>query len=415
MAAVDAGASLRSRRLARSALAGRWLGLGQQPGDDDDARLRKRVGVIACSVTIVGPIALLAIAQGSGAGTIEVAFGSLLSALSIANLAVFARTRAFERFVIVLIVACMLVTTFTDVVLGGLAASSVGIVFALLGPVYAVLALGPHRATPWFALFVAVLVGVILVDPFVRTTGTPPPYPVQLVFYAWNIGVPGLIIFLLLRYTDLRRLAAQARSDELLTNAIPASIARRLKDGEDRIADVHPETTVLFADIVGFTAWAQRTDPARVVGLLDSLFTRFDHLAAGLGVEKIKTIGDAYMAVAGVPVPRSDHAEAALQMALGMLESVDQWDTANNLHLQIRVGLASGSVVAGVIGRRRILFDLWGDTVNMASRMESTGVPGRVQVAPETWLLLRDQHPFERREIEAKGLGRMSTYLLVAV
>ncbi|MDQ2933374.1 MAG: adenylate/guanylate cyclase domain-containing protein [Chloroflexota bacterium] len=216
----------------------------------------------------------------------------------------------------------------------------------------------------------------------------------------------------LLRYTDICRLAAQARSDELLTNAIPSSIAERLKHGEQRIAERYPETTVLFSDIVGFTPWAQRTDPDRVVALLDELFTRFDELAVEHGVEKIKTIGDSYMAVAGAPNPRPDHAEAALGMGRAMLTAFADWRAANASELEMRIGLASGSVVAGVIGQKRILFDLWGDTVNLASRMESSGVPGRIQVAPSTWQLLRDGADFEQREpMEIKGLGPMATYL----
>src|SRR5204863_2794953 len=138
----------------------------------------------------------------------------------------------------------------------------------------------------------------------------PPPYALQLLLYAQNVGLPLTIVFLLLRHTDMRRREAEARSEELLTNAIPASIATRLKHGETRIAEVYPATTVIFADIVGFTPWAQRTDPAVVVRLLDDLFSRFDAVAATLGIEKIKTVGDAYMAAAGAPMPRADHAPA---------------------------------------------------------------------------------------------------------
>jgi adenylate cyclase len=211
----------------------------------------------------------------------------------------------------------------------------------------------------------------------------------------------------------LPRRQAEARSHELLTNAIPRSIAARLQHGEERIAESYPETTILFADLTGFTPWARRTDPAQVVGFLDQLFTRFDELAIGGGVEKIKTIGDAYMAVTGAPEPRPDHALAAMGLARGMLTALDEARAGLALPLQLRIGLASGPVVGGVIGQRRILFDLWGDTVNTASRMESSGVPGRIQVAPSTRDLLRDSWTFEEREpVEVRGLGRMATYLL---
>jgi class 3 adenylate cyclase len=172
---------------------------------------------------------------------------------------------------------------------------------------------------------------------------------------------------------------------------------------------------VLFADLVGFTPWAGRTEPSQVVHFLDDLFSRFDELATTCGVEKIKTIGDSYMAVAGAPEPRPDHAEAAVALARGMLGALAEMHDHAGPALDLRIGLASGSVVGGVIGQKRILFDLWGDTVNLASRMESSGVPGRIQVAASTWDLLRDSsaYSFEAREpIEVKGLGKLTTYLL---
>jgi adenylate cyclase len=150
-----------------------------------------------------------------------------------------------------------------------------------------------------------------------------------------------------------------------------------------------------------------------VVSFLDDLFSRFDELAATCGVEKIKTIGDSYMAVAGAPEPRDDHAQAAMALARGMLDSLAEARDPLSLALELRIGLASGPVVGGVIGQKRILFDLWGDTVNIASRMESSGVPGRIQVAPSTRALLRESWSFEERDaVEVKGLGPMTTYLL---
>jgi guanylate cyclase len=330
------------------------------------------------------------------------------------NLAVLARTKRFDRYVVVLVLSFMLIPAFVEVALGGLAGSSANIVFAFLGPVYAILALGPRRATVWFIFFLALLLGVILIDPILSSTITPQPYGLRLVFYAANVGIPLGITFALLRYTDIRRRQAEARSQELLTNAIPMSIAARLKHGEERIAEAYPETTVLFADLVGFTPWARRTDPARVVSFLDELFSRFDELAAERGVEKIKTIGDSYMAVAGAPEARPDHAAAGVAMAGDMLTAVTEARTGLDAPFELRIGLASGPVVGGVIGRRRILFDLWGDTVNIAARMESSGVPGRIQVAPSTRDLVLGSYAFEEREpVEIKGLGRMTRYLLI--
>jgi len=224
--------------------------------------------------------------------------------------------------------------------------------------------------------------------------------------------IPLTIVFVLLRYTDIRRRAAEARADDLLTNAIPASIATRLKRGEQRIAERYPETTVLFADLAGFTPWASRTDPDRVIGLLDDLFTRFDGITSQCGLEKIKTIGDAYMAVAGAPLSRADHAEATVRMAQQLLEATDRWREDHVIDLQLRIGVASGPAVGGVIGQHRILFDLWGDTVNTASRMEETGLPGRIQVSSTTRERLSDQFTCVPRTVDVKGLGELTTYLV---
>jgi adenylate cyclase len=389
----------------------RFIAIADEPSDDDDARLRKRMGVVAGYITIMAPLSVIGTSMQR---QFAIPLGLSLAALSAINLVVLARTRHFDRYVVVLIGSGAVFTTAAIVLLGGVLSSSAAMFWAFLVPVYATLALGPRRATAWFVVFLAVLVTVVAVDPLVHHALSPPPYAEQLLSYLFNVGVPGAIVFFLFRYTDLRRRQAQARSDELLSNALPASIAERMKHGEQHIAEAYPETTILFADLVGFTPWAQRTDPDRVVRVLDDLFSRFDELAAGCGMEKIKTIGDSYMAVAGAPQPNAYHAQAALTLALGILEAVADAHERLDLPLEVRVGLASGPVVAGVIGQQRILFDLWGDTVNIASRMESSGVPGRIQVAASTHALLGDGYSFEARdEVEVKGLGRMTTFLLV--
>jgi adenylate cyclase len=253
---------------------------------------------------------------------------------------------------------------------------------------------------------------MVVFDPFIREAGPHPPYELVLIGLVQNTVVPLTIAFLLLRYTDSRRRAAEAQVDDLLTNAIPRSIAARLKRGERRIAEVYPEATVLFADIEGFTPWAQRTSPDRVVELLDGLFTRFDELAASHGLEKIKTIGDAYMAVAGAPEPHVDPAIATVEFARAMIDAVADVGDKEGVHLNVRIGIATGPVVAGVIGRQRLLFDLWGDTVNLAARMESHGVPGRIQVSEATRTALDGRCGFEARTVDVKGLGLRQTYLV---
>jgi adenylate cyclase len=209
-------------------------------------------------------------------------------------------------------------------------------------------------------------------------------------------------------------LAERERSERLLLNVLPAPIAARLKQGEAVIADGFAEVTVLFADLVDFTGRSRDADPEQVVQILDELFSALDRLAERHGLEKIKTVGDAYMVVGGLPEPRPDHAEAVAEMALAVREEVPNHLDPGGRPLAVRIGVDTGPVVAGVIGRRKFSYDLWGDTVNTASRMETGGVPGCIQVTERTYRRLRDRYRFERREpIQVKGKGKMVTWFLV--
>ena len=213
-------------------------------------------------------------------------------------------------------------------------------------------------------------------------------------------------------FADLR--LEREKSERLLRNILPEQIATRLKEGESTIAESFPAVSVLFADLKGFTEFSQRCDPRHLVGLLDEIFSAFDHLAQTYGVEKIKTIGDAYMAVAGLPVPREDHADAVAAMALGMQSVFRDLMTSRSLGLEVRIGIHSGPVVAGVIGRHKFSYDLWGDTVNLASRMESHGEPSRIHVSATTRELLGERFRFvERGEVTVKGKGPMRTFFLL--
>jgi adenylate cyclase len=206
---------------------------------------------------------------------------------------------------------------------------------------------------------------------------------------------------------------AHERSEELLHNILPPTIASRLKARGDTIADGFGEVSVLFADIVGFTSMSAKLAPERVVAVLNELFSRFDDLADHLGLEKIKTIGDCYMVAGGLPEPRADHAEAVANMALGMLDVIHELRSRTDDALDLRIGIHSGPVVAGVIGKRKFIYDLWGDTVNTASRMESHGIPGAVQVSDTTHDLLAGKIAMqERGTIEVKGKGAMRTWLI---
>ena len=208
--------------------------------------------------------------------------------------------------------------------------------------------------------------------------------------------------------------AERAKAEKLLLNVLPAPIAERLKADSSAIADGFAEVTVLFSDIVGFTKLSARLAPAEVVERLNEIFSAFDDIASHLGLEKIKTIGDAYMVAAGLPEPRADHAEAIAEMALRMQDAVAAFSQRRGESLTVRVGIHSGPVVAGVIGKQKFIYDVWGDTVNTASRMESHGEPGRVQVSDATYKRLFGRFRFERRgAIEIKGKGLMETYFLL--
>lgn len=206
----------------------------------------------------------------------------------------------------------------------------------------------------------------------------------------------------------------QEKSEKLLLNILPKPIAERLKRNETTIAEYFPEVTVLFADIVGFTHLSTLMNPIELVELLNQIFSSFDMICERLGLEKIKTIGDAYMVVGGLPEPRADHAEAIAKMALDMQTEIARFNAQNNKYFSIRIGIHSGPVVAGVIGIKKFIYDLWGDTVNIASRMESHGLPWRIQVSEATYNLLQHKYLFDRREtIHVKGKGEMTTYLII--
>ncbi|MBN2005987.1 MAG: adenylate/guanylate cyclase domain-containing protein [Anaerolineae bacterium] len=269
----------------------------------------------------------------------------------------------------------------------------------------------------WAAAFSIEYILLYFVSDKIVWTGNP---AVVNLLWLVNVIMAFGIIFLLVWYQiTLVKNAEQAmdkalaQSESLLNNVMPPVIAERLKQSEAVIADSFPEASILFADIVNFTPLSQNMTPAEVVQLLDDLFSRIDVIVRKHQLEKIKTIGDAYMVAAGVPVRRSDHAEAIVAFAFDLQKTLVAYNTETGRNLQFRIGINSGPVVAGVIGKLRFLYDLWGDSVNTASRMESHGIPDEIQVTEETRNLLIDKYAFEDRGvIEVKGKGQMRTYFL---
>ncbi|WP_190679475.1 adenylate/guanylate cyclase domain-containing protein [Leptolyngbya sp. FACHB-671] len=249
--------------------------------------------------------------------------------------------------------------------------------------------------------------------------GQPLWDPIQVLYLLWFCGICDLAVFLYERlqrteFQTRRELEAeQEKSERLLLNILPEAIAQQLKQDHRTIAESFAEATVLFADIVGFTQISAGIPPRELVTLLNQIFSTFDQLAEQHNLEKIKTIGDAYMVVGGLPIERGDHVESIASMALDMQAAIAQFKTRQDQPFRIRIGINTGPVVAGVIGRKKFIYDLWGDTVNIASRMESQGLPGCIQVTKPVYERLQDKFLFEERGIlEIKGKGKMQVYLL---
>jgi adenylate cyclase len=272
----------------------------------------------------------------------------------------------------------------------------------------------------WFVVYVLIFLGSGIAGLLLAPEKSLPEWFSNLMTIL-NITVGGSMVFTVLALFAKQREEALAevkveheRAESLLLNILPGSIAERLKSRPGTIADQFAAASVLFADVVGFTPRSEKLPAAEVVGLLDRLFGHFDTLAERYGLEKIKTIGDSYMVASGVPEPRADHAQALAHLALDMVEGVRPGGAVGDLGLEMRIGVNSGPVVAGVIGRKKFLYDLWGDAVNTASRMESGGAPNRIQVTKATYELLRAEFELERRgTIEVKGKGEMETWYLV--
>ncbi len=392
--------------------------IGTDPADDEELRQKKALLVLLAILIL--PVSLVW-------GSLYLALGSLVGilpfvyfAVSVGSLIGFARTRSFRFLLVVQLLAILLSTTAGQMLVGGfLPSGGVGL-WGILAPLGALVFLDVRRAVPWFVLFVVLFMGLGVAGEVLVADAELPGWFTSTML-ALNVVVTGSVAFTVLALFARQRDSAmsalraeQQRSEALLANILPRSIAERLKAAAGRIADDFASASIVFADVVDFTPLAQRLPPAEVVGILDELFSRFDALVELHGMEKIKTIGDCYMAAAGVPDPRPDHARSAALLALGMRDTVATSGVAGRSDLRLRIGINSGPVVAGVIGSKRFLYDLWGDAVNTASRMESSGTPGEIQITSETYELLRDEFVCTPRgTVAVKGKGPMQTWYLV--
>jgi guanylate cyclase len=391
--------------------------IGADPRDDGDLRQKKTLLVLV--TVLILPVSAvwggLYIGFGSWAGI--TAF--MYFAVSLGSLVVFARTGSFRLLLFTQCLDILLAPTAGQMFVGGFLPSGGVALWAIMAPLGALVFLEVRRAIRWFVAFVLVfLLTGVAGELFFPDAPFPSWFPSTML--ALNIvGAGGIAFTLLASFAKQRNEALSAlrveqeRAELLLINILPGSIAERLKAASQTIADHFDAASILFADVVDFTPFAQRLAPAEVVGILDQLFSHFDALVERHGLEKIKTIGDAYMAAAGVPDPSPNHARMAALLALDMREAIATSAVGDGSGLELRIGINSGPVVAGVIGAKRFLYDLWGDAVNTASRMESNGTPGEIQVTRATYELLKDEFVCRRRgTIEVKGKGQMETWYL---
>ncbi|MGH2492234.1 MAG: adenylate/guanylate cyclase domain-containing protein [Candidatus Limnocylindria bacterium] len=354
----------------------RALDIGSGPDDSPELRRHKRL-LVGFSLAVIPPDPVWS--------SIYYVFGEMTAAiipliyapLTAANLVLFARTRDFDRARQGQCLIILLLPFLLHVALGGFHLSSAVVLWSVLSPFCARVFGGIGAGTRWLSVFAAaVALGAVLQT---RAANGLPEWIVTGFFVANIATISGVSFGLLASYA--RQLAAEReRSERLLLNVLPASIATRLRERQEVIADSYDAATVIFADVVNSTPLTVELAPEQMVALFDEHVAVFDALADEHGVEKIRTIGDNWLGVAGVPEPRPDHAGAAARLALGMLAYVATRRRKGQRCLDFRIGINSGPVIGGVIGRRKFVFDIWGDPVNMAARMESHGEPGRIQL-----------------------------------
>src|SRR5437667_7099141 len=396
----------------------RLAAVGADPRDDEQTRQGKALLVLTSVLLLVFAVlwGRLYRSVGSPVGCVPFLYALILLGAIIA----FARTRNFAFLLYVSLVDILLAPTLSMVPLGGfLPSGGVGL-WGILAPVGALVFRGPRAGLRWFFAYLAVFISSGIAGQIVGPLSTLPEWFTSTML-GLNVAVGGSIVFILIatflgqRDRAMDALAReQERSERLLLNVLPREIAPRRKAGENPIADAYEHATVLYADIVGSTMLAERLDAKQLVALLDGIFSRFDLLAERHGVEKIRTIGDNYMCVAGVPRRRADHAQAMARMALGIRAYLDELRAAGEDRIDFRIGMNSGPCVGGVIGLRKFVFDIWGDSVNTASRMAAQRVPGRIHLTHATYELIRDEFNCEPRgTIEVKGKGPMRTWFLV--
>lgn len=392
--------------------------IGSSPDDTPEVRLQKTLLVLGSLMFILAG-ALWSILYFSFGEVTAGAIPLLYVIISWLSIMLFHLTQRYRMFLFSQLLLILFLPFLLMIALGGFIRSSAVILWSLLSPLGAMLFGEPRQGLRWLAAYLslAVVSGYFEFHPLVTSALSPTTITV---FFILNIGTVSAIAILLLAYFvgEKNKLftllqGEQMKSETLLLNILPKEIAAILKNESRTIADQYTEASILFADMVGFTPLTARLDPVEVVELLNEAFSYFDSLLDKYHVEKIRTIGDSYMVASGVPSPRPDHAQALVRMAIEMRDFIATHRFRNGHHLSFRIGINSGPVVGGVIGKRKFVYDVWGDVVNVASRMESHGMSGMIQITRETYELIKDEFLCEPRgTLDVKGKGEMEVWLV---
>ena len=402
---------------------------GFLPSDSEEVRLQKSLLIFATGLISFASMLWLFIYWQLGprfSSTIPFVFQLLL----IANLVIFLRFKNFDLFRLTQLSLFLFMPFVAQWSMGNFISASGVSLWALLAPIGAVLIVGPREALAWFIAYLVLTALSGFFDFYLADAALPYQVPtrISVFFFALNFAAVSSIVFLLLRFatTEKHKIQAhleeahqllqeeQARSERLLLNILPGPIAERLKSSNQTIADGFSDVSVMFVDIVNFTRIAEGLKPQEVFTMLNRIFSSFDELAERYGLEKIKTIGDAYMVAGGLNDACHDYTAALVDMALDMRDLLQRDFHVNSRHLEVRIGIGSGPVVAGVVGKKKFIYDLWGDTVNIASRITGEGPPGMVQIDERSYLRLRDRFDFLSPEtVHLKGKGNMTVYRVV--
>ena len=391
-----------------------------EPDDSDEWRLRKTIGVIAAafgSIAQIGYGLLFLDLDEKLVGYLLIGFGLVITL----DLILYFFHRNYAAFYSISISTPFLSPFVATLLLGGFANTGLSMIWCLLAPLLTLISYKPRHSLYWFGGVLILFITAAVLQPYLRTSNHIPA-AVNTALFAINVSGAATFIFLTLYYyvwqnQILMKLLReeQEKAEDLLLNILPKDIADILKNEKRIIADHIEGASILFADVVNFTPLSAKMPPKELVGLLNDVFSYCDTLVEKYNVEKIKTIGDCYMIAAGVPKPRTDHATVLVRLALEFQNYIQHHTFNNGIRLQFRLGINSGPVVAGVIGRKKFIYDLWGDTVNTASRMESNGSGGFIQVTESTYALIKDQFVCEPRGVmQIKGKGDMPVWFVTS-